>query len=330
MVLQSCRTTIDLTPACGPVFFEGIRNMKREMSVACLLLAGLGAQAQTPSSSPSCEGGLYLNPQVIRGEGSSQTESALKELIEFVRPSGMSVMPVLNIRETQDVLNAIRKPVPPCWVYGNPVVGLASGYRPLAVNVDPIQAAVLILADVGQVRDGKPAELKDLPADQRAKVLAKLKATSCFGMKSGVTTALVKAESLCGTVVEVMPQQGLGQSYLPTKAAFHWQADRWVGLITRLQSAQASTMKNHHGTDERIHLAQLVIVPATQPSWGYGMYVHPGVPAEAAKKAAASFMSLKTSSPLLLRALDLGKKYEFSALDDTQVQAMKKSLRESP
>ncbi len=48
-----------------------------------------------------------------------------------------------------------------------------------------------------------------------------------------------------------MPQQGLGQSYLPTKAAFHWQADRWVGLITRLQTAQASTMKSHHGTDER-------------------------------------------------------------------------------
>ena len=64
-------------------------------------------------------------------------------------------------------------------------------------------------------------------------------------MKSDVTTSLVKAKNLCGTVVEVLPQQGLEQSYLPTKVAFHWQADRWAGLITRLQSAQATTMKSH-------------------------------------------------------------------------------------
>jgi hypothetical protein len=277
-----------------------------------------------------CEGGLYLNPQVIRGEGSSQTESALRELIDFVRPTGLSVAPVLNIRETQDVLTAIKKPVPPCWVYGNPVVGLASAYRPVAINVDPIQAAVLILADVGTVKDGKPVDLKSLPPEQQAKVLAKLKTTSCFGMKSGVTTSLVKAEKFCGTVVEVMPQQGLGQSYLPTKAAFHWQADRWVGLITRVQSAQSATMKNHHGTDERIHMAQLVVVPATNPSWGYGLYVHPGAPADAVKKAAAQFTSLKTTNALLLKALDLGAKFEFSTPSDATVQAMKKSLSTEP
>lgn len=217
--------------------------MKNQLVLACLFFSAFAAQAQ------SCEGGLYLNPQVIRGEGSSQTESALRELLEFLRPTGLSVSPVLNIRETQDVLTAIKKPAPPCWIYGNPVVGLASGYRPVAINTEPIQAAVLILADVGAEKDGKPVELKKLPADQQAKVLAKLKTVSCFGMKSGVTTALVKAEKFCGTVVEITPQQGLGQSFLPTKAAFQWQADRWVGLITRLQTAQASTMKNHNGTD---------------------------------------------------------------------------------
>lgn len=296
----------------------------KKLVLAGLCLGSLGAQAQ------SCEGGLYLNPQVIRGEGSSQTESALRELIDFVKPTGLSISPVLNIRETQDVLNAVKKAVPPCWVYGNPVVGLASGYRPVAINVDPIQSAVLILADIGTVKDGKPVELKSLPPEQQAKVLAKLKTTSCFGMKSGVTTSLVKAENFCGTVVEVMPQQGLGQSYLPTKAAFHWQADRWVGLITRLQSAQAATMKNHHGTDERIHMAQLVVVPATHASWGYGIYVHPNAPADALKKAAVQFMSLKTTSPLLLKALDLGVKYEFATPSDAAVQAMKKSLAFGP
>ena len=290
------------------------------------LLLILFSTCAASAHAQSCEGGLYLNPQVIRGEGSSQTESALRELIDFVKPTGLSVSAVLNIRETQDVLNAVKKPAPPCWVYGNPVVGLASGYRPVAINVDPIQSAVLILADIGTVKDGKPVDLKSLPPEQQAKVLAKLKTTSCFGMKSGVTTSLVKAENFCGTVVEVMPQQGLGQSYLPTKAAFHWQADRWAGLITRLQSAQAATMKNHHGTDDRIHMAQLVVVPAANPSWGYGLYVHPNAPADAVKKAAAQFASLKTASPLLLKALDLGAKYEFATPSDAAVQAMKKSL----
>ncbi|AYQ29921.1 hypothetical protein DT070_19030 [Polaromonas sp. SP1] len=298
--------------------------MKNALLLVALFFCGFTAQAQ------QCEGGLYLNPQVIRGEGASQTESALKELVDFIRPTGLSVTPVLNIRETQDVLTAVKKPAPPCWVYGNPVVGLASGYRPVAVNMDPIQSAVLILADIGTVKDGKPVELKTLPAADQAKVLAKLKTTSCFGMKSGVTTSLVKAESICGTVVEILPQQGLGQSYLPTKAAFHWQADRWAGLITRLQSAQAASMKSHHGTDERIHMAQLVIVPTTNASWGYGLYVHPGASADAVKKAAGLFDSLKNANPLLLKALDLGAKFDFETPSDGVVEAMKKSLAFGP
>jgi len=298
--------------------------MKKVLLLACLSASGFAAQAQ------SCEGGLYLNPQVIRGEGSAQTESALKELIEFVRPTGLSVGPVLNIRETQDVLTAVKRPVPPCWVYGNPVVGLASGYRPVAINTDPIQAAVLILAEVGKEKDAQPVEIGKLPADQQAKVLARLKTTNCFGMKSGVTTALVAAEKLCGTMTEVLPQQGLGQSYLPTKAAFHWQADRWTGLITRLQTARTSTMKTHHGTDERIHFAQLVIVPAAKASWGYGMYVHPNAPADATKKAAHQFNTLATTSPSLLKALDLGGKYSFSTPSDATVQEMMKTLAMAP
>jgi hypothetical protein len=285
-----------------------------------LFVCSLSAYAQ------SCEGGLYLNPQVIRGEGASQTESATRELIEFIKTSGLSVAPVLNIRETQDVLTAIKRPVPPCWVYGNPVVGLASGYRPVAVNMEPIQSAVLILADVGTVKDSKPVMINTLPAEQQKKVMDKLKTTSCYGMKSGVTTALVAAEKFCGTVVEVLPQQGLGQSYLPTKAAFQWQADRWVGLITRLQTAQGSTMKTHHGTDDRIHMAQLIIVPATNPSWGYGLYVRPEVSADAVKKATTQLVTLKTTNATLLKALDLGKTYEFATPSDAAVAGMKKSL----
>ncbi len=298
--------------------------MVKYLLSACLLSSGLSVHAQ------SCEGGLYLNPQVIRGEGSSQTESALRELIEFVRPTGLSVSPVLNIRETQDVLSALKRPMPPCWIYGNPVVGLASGYRPVAVNMDPIQSAVLILGDIGTVKDGKPVELKSLPADQQVKVLAKLKSANCFGIKGGVTTSLVKADKLCGTVTEVLPQQGLGQSYLPTKAAFHWQVDRWAGLITRLQTAQAATLTSHHGTDERIHMAQLFIVPASNSSWGYCLYVRPDVSADVARRASAQFDALKTGSPMLLKALDLGSKFDFGTPSEAAVQAMKKSLETGP
>jgi hypothetical protein len=293
--------------------------MKSKLLLACLLAGCVSAHAQ------SCEGGLYLNPQVIRGEGTSQTESAVKELIDFLRPTGLPVTPVVNVRETQEVTAALKRSKPPCWVYGNPVVGLASGYRPVAVNVQPIKAALLVLGDVGTVKDDKAVDLKSLPPQQQAKVLAKLKSTTCFGIKSGVTTALVTAEKLCGTVSEVMPQQGLGQSYLPTKAAFHWQADRWAGLITRLESAQSSTLKSHYGTDERIHLAQLIVVPANA-SWGYGLYVRPDVAAPVVSKAQALFTSLKTSDPVLLKALDLGSKYEFSTPSDAAVQSMKKLL----
>lgn len=297
----------------------------KNLPLACMLsIAALPAFAQ------SCEGGLYLNPQVIRGEGSTQTQSALKELMEFVRTSGLSVSPVLNIKETQEVIAAVKRPAPPCWVYGNPVVGLASGYRPIAINTEPIQSAVLILSDIGAAKDSAPVLLSKLPPDQQAKVLAKLKTVSCFGMKSGVTTALVEAEQLCGTVVQVVPQQGLGQSYLPTKAAFHWQPDRWAGLITRLQTAQASTMKSHHGTDERIHMAQLVIVPAKNASWGYGMYVHPAAPADATKKMASQFASLGAGNASLLKALDLGGKFSFSAPSEAEVQGMKKVLATGP
>lgn len=294
--------------------------MIKQMLSGLALCAGLAAHAQ------ACEGGLYLNPQVIRGDATSATEASLKELVDFIRPTGLSVNPVLNVRETADVLAAIKRSPAPCWVYGNPVVGLASGFRPGAVNIDPIESAVLILADIGTVKDGKPVELKSLTPEQQAKVRAKLKKTACFGMKSGVTTALVKADNLCGEVIEVLPSQGLGQAYLPTKAAFHWTADRWAGLITRRQSAMNATMKSHHGTDERIHMAQLVVVPATNPSWGYGIYLNPGVPADVVKKVVSRFDTLKTTDPILLRALDLGAKFDFATLDDAAVQAMKKTL----
>ena len=77
-------------------FKESDGTMKKELLLAFVFSCGLSAHAQ------SCDGGLYLNPQVIRGEGVSQAASALMELIDFLRPTGLSVSTVLNIRETQE------------------------------------------------------------------------------------------------------------------------------------------------------------------------------------------------------------------------------------
>ena len=52
-------------------FKESGSTMKKELLLAFVVSCGLSAHAQ------SCDGGLYLNPQVIRGEGVSQAASAL-------------------------------------------------------------------------------------------------------------------------------------------------------------------------------------------------------------------------------------------------------------
>ncbi|HAL39318.1 MAG TPA: hypothetical protein DCP03_14910, partial [Polaromonas sp.] len=65
---------------------------------------------------------------------------------------------------------------------------------------------------------------------------------------------------------------------------------------------------------------------ATNPSWGYGLYVRPDVSADILKKAANQFTSLKTTNAMLLKALDLGTKYGFASPSEVAVQAMKKSL----
>jgi len=233
---------------------------------------------------------------------------------------------VISILGTQDLAAALKRPVPPCWVYGNPVVGLASGYKPVAVNMEEIRAGVLVLGDVGSQKDGKPVDVASLPPAERDKVLAKLRGVSCFGMRSGVTTSLVKAEKLCGTVIEVQPQQGLGQNYLPTKAAFNWQPEHWVGLITRVQGARKANMKDHFGSDQRIHNANLYVVPTGHASWGYGLYVRSDLAPDVVKRATAHFGSLKGGNPLLLRALDVGAKFEFVTPPAADVDAMRKVL----
>ena len=300
------------------------------MLLKSILLAGGLAALPVGSWAQSCEGGVYLNPQVIRGEGTAQAASAANELSEFLARSGLPVTPVVNVANVEDTLAAVKHAKPPCWVFGNPVVGLASGYRPVAVNTEEIRPAVLVLGDPGSEKDPKPVDAAKLAPDARARLAEKMKAATCFGIKSGVTTALVKAEKLCGTVVEVTPQIGLGQNYLPTKAAFEWRTGRWVGLVTRVQSAQSATMAHQIGVDTRMHEAQLVVVSTQHSSWGYGLYVRPDVAPEAAKKAAAQLASLNHPAPSLAMALDVGKSFQFLQPKAAEVDGMRAALGIAP
>lgn len=148
-------------------------------------------------------------------------------------------------------------------------------------------------------------------------------------MKSGVTTASVKAEQLCGEVLEVPPQQGLGQSYLP-KAAFMWNTDKRVGLITRLSSARSANMQSQFGPDGKVHYAQLLVVPAANASWGYGRYAHPGVAADTVTRTSTAFTSLANPGAPLMRALDLAENFKFSTPSEATVKAMVKTLGTEP
>jgi hypothetical protein len=314
----------------GPAGVHVLHNYEETMVFKRFLLCGALASLSFAAAGQSCEGGVYLNPQVIRGEGTPQVVGAASELSEFLARTGLSAAPVLNVSSVDEAVAALKRALPPCWVYGNPVVGLASGFRPVAVNTEEIQSAVLLLADVGAEKDPKPVEIDKLPADDQSKIRARLKASTCYGMRSGVTTALVKAEKLCGKVVEVPPQAGLGQSYLPTKAAFEWQSEKWVGLITRVQGARNTTMKNHIGSDPKFHHARLVVVPTAKSSWGYGIYLRPEVPADVAKKVLAQFGSLKQPPPSLARALDVGQSFKFVTLAASEVEAMRTALDMAP
>lgn len=294
--------------------------------LAALALAGCSWSA----SAQTCEGGVYLNPQVIRGEGTPQVAGAANELAEFLGRAGLPASPVVNVSNLEETIAAVRRPGPPCWVFGNPVVGLASGYRPVAVNMEEIESAVLVLGETGTEQDPKPVDISALKSDEQAQVRARLKLATCFGIRSGVTTALVKAEKLCAKVVEVPPQSGLGQSYLPTKAAFEWHPDRWVGLITRAQSAHSATMGHQIGADPAIHRARLVVVPTRRSSWGYGLYLRPELPAELATRAAVQFASLRQPSPSLARALDVGTRVRFVTPKAPDVDAMRGALDMAP
>ena len=265
----------------------------------------------------SCEGGAYLNPQTIRGEAQSVASLADAELVAVLARTGLPTQPLQIIKRTENI-KALKKP--PCWIFGNPVVGLSAGYRAAVVNVESIQPAVLLIGDAGAGKDAAPVLLSSLPDAQKASLLDRLKKTKCFGIASGVTTTVVKAEGICGNVEEVTPHSGLGQSFLATKAGFEWDESHWIGVITRDSSALRTSMKGVIGKSSQLSDAKLVVIPAKSSIFGYGLYVHSSVSEADTKKGVSAFMAITAPTKGQIIALDLGSKFKFAVPSPDQVQ----------
>ena len=283
-----------------------------------LLFTALPAAA-TP---PACEGGAYLNPQLFSGEAAAQRSMAEQEMRSFIGTTGLPVSSLYAIKQADEVTASGRTPY--CWIYANQVLGLLSGYKPVVVNTEPGQPAVLAITSAvpGGAKDAGVVPLKSLEAKEQAAVLDQLRRSRCVGTAGGVETEIVKAEGLCAIVVGVSPQSALGQQGLVARAAYEWDDQGWTGVVGRHGTVLKASLKGLAGKSDHVHLARLVAVPTRASSVGFGLYVHPSLPEAVARKAAAAFQGLTAPSPLLATALDLGPKFEFAAPTAEQLGAM--------
>ncbi len=289
------------------------------LTIAVIALAST-AMAQ------NCDGGAYLNPQLFKGEAAHQSAVAEQELVSFIGRTGLKPTPLYSIKRVDDITSSGRTPY--CWAYVNALFGILSGYKPVVVNNEPIQPAVLAITKPvpGQPPDPMAVALKSLsPAEQKA-VLDQLSRSKCFGTTSGIEAAIVKAEGLCGQVEDVAPQSALGQQGLIAKAAFAWEETTWAGVSTRESAAMAVSLKGLAGRVEKIHSARLVVVPTKGTSAGFGLYVHPSVPEATIKKVVAAFQGLSAPSKSLAIALDLGPQFSFISPSTQDVEKMRSAL----
>lgn len=278
------------------------------------------------AQAPACEGGAYLNPQLFRGEAAHQSALAEQEIHTFMGRTGLPANPIYSIKRVDDITASGRTPY--CWAYANPVIGLLSGYKPVVVNNEAIQPAVLAItqAIAGAKPDAGAVPLKSLsPADQKA-VLERMQRSKCFGTSAGVETAIARAEGLCGNIEDVAPQAAVGQQGLIAKAAYAWEEQAWAGIATREAPALNTSLKGLAGRFESIHAARLVVVPTKGTSVGFGLYVHPSVSDAAIKKAVTAFQGLSAPSKPLAVALDLGPQFSFVAPTPEQVAKMKTAI----
>lgn len=295
-------------------------------SKSVLRMAAIAATLALPlhSLAQSCAGGAYLNPRSIRGDSGTAAASSDLDVLNLAAKGGLSTQPFYPVRTVAELRS---KPLaqPLCWIFANPTVGMAMDHVPLAVNMQPIDPAILVIGPRGNERDAAPIALAALPPKEQADIVARLKKSNCMGMESGVTTQLAKASGLCAAVEEVKPTRGLGQSYLPSAAAASWREDSWVGVVTRKASAMKVSSSGFVGAAD-VRNARLISVPVPLQSWGYGLYVHPTLGKTEAKKAAAAFEGLRDPSPAQAVSLDLDKDFAFRKPTEAEEKLMRELL----
>jgi hypothetical protein len=291
---------------------------------AALLLVAIAASSQARAQ--ACEGGAYLNPQLFRGEAAHQSALAEQEIHAFMSRTGLPASPIYSIKRVDDITASGRAPY--CWAYVNSVIGLVSGFKPVVVNNEPIQPAVLAItaAVPGAKPDGGAVPLKSLPAAEQKVILERMQRSKCFGTTAGVETAIGRAEGLCGNIEDVAAQAAVGQQGLIAKAAFAWEEQSWAGIATRENLALNTSLKGLAGRFESIHAARLVVIPTKGSSVGFGLYVHPSVSDAQIKKAVAVFLGLSSPSKPLAAALDLGPQFSFIAPGTEQVEKMRAAI----
>lgn len=274
------------------------------------------------ASTQACEGGAYLNPQLFNGESAVQRSRVEQEMRTFMDTTGLSSTAMYPVKQVDEVTSSGRAPY--CWIYANQVMGMLSGYKPVVVNTEIGQPAVLVItsAVAGGPRDSGAVPLSTLDAKEQLAVLDQLKRSKCIGTTGGVDTEIVKAEGLCAIVVTVSPQSSVGQQGLIARAAYEWDDHTWSGVVVRSSTGLKTSLKGFAGKADNVHLARLVAVPTRSASMGFGLYVHASVPDAVLRKAAAAFQNLTAPSPALAVALDLGPKFAFAAPTPDQLGKM--------
>ncbi len=278
------------------------------------------------AAAQACEGGAYLNPQLFSGESAVQRSRVEQEMRTFMNTTGLPVAAMYSVKQVDEVTSPGRAPY--CWIYANQVMGLLSGYKPVVVNTEIGQPAVLVItsAVAGGPRDPGAVPLGTLDAKEQLAVLDQLKRSKCVGTTGGVDTEIVKAEGLCAIVVAVSPQVALGQQGLIARAAYEWDDHTWAGVVTRNSAGLKTSLKGFAGKADNVHLARLVSVPTRSTSMGFGLYVHASVPDAVIRKSTAAFQNLSAPSPALAVALDLGPKFAFAVPTADQLGKMAEAI----
>lgn len=231
-----------------------------------------------------------------------------------------------SIKQIDEITFSGRAPY--CWIYANQVIGLMSGYKPVVVNIEAGQPAVLVISSAvaGGQKDQGAVPLKSLDAKEQLAVLDQLKRSKCIGTAGGVETEIVKAEGLCTMVISISPQLTVGQEGLIARAAFEWDDQTWAGVVTRSNTVLNASTRGLAGKSEKVHLARLVTVPNQGTSMGFGLYAHASMLDAVTRKAAAAFQSLSAPSAPLAVALDLGPKFEFVVPTASQIEKMRAAI----